>query len=78
MSEEEVKNEEVVDSIPALDGIPDLDIPDIDLEDFDIPEEEETAVEDESDVHKCLLGLVLDKEEAELLKLSTIEVIRSV
>ncbi len=36
------------DDIPALDDIPDLEIPDIDLEDFDIPEEEETAVEDES------------------------------
>ena len=48
MSEEEVTNEEVVDDIPALDDIPDLEIPDIDLEDFDIPEEEETAVEDES------------------------------
>ena len=48
MSEEEVTDEEVVDDIPALDDIPDLEIPDIDLEDFDIPEEEETAVEDES------------------------------
>ena len=28
--------------------IPDLDIPDIDLEDYEIPEEEETAIEDES------------------------------
>ena len=28
--------------------IPDLEIPDIDLEDYEIPEEEETAVEDES------------------------------
>ena len=36
------------DDIPVLDSIPDLEIPDIDLEDFDIPEEEETAVEDES------------------------------
>ena len=48
MSEEEVTDKEVVDDIPALDDIPDLEIPDIDLEDFDIPEEEETAVEDES------------------------------
>tara|TARA_Y100000310_G_scaffold334715_1_gene415070 strand:+ start:159 stop:1301 length:1143 start_codon:yes stop_codon:yes gene_type:complete len=28
--------------------IPDLDIPDIDLEDYEVPEEEETAIEDES------------------------------
>jgi len=37
-----------LEDIPVLEDIPDLDIPDIDLEDFDIPEEEETAVEDES------------------------------
>ena len=28
--------------------IPDLEIPDIDLEDYEIPEDEETAIEDES------------------------------
>jgi len=38
-------SEEVDNPTPE---IPDLDIPDIDLEDYEIPEEEETAIEDES------------------------------
>ena len=44
MSEEELNEQET-----ELDNqIPDLDIPDLDLEDYEIPEEEETAVVDES------------------------------
>jgi len=40
--EDKVMDEELENQIPKL------EIPDIDLEDFDIPEDEETAVEDES------------------------------
>ncbi len=42
MSEEELNEQELDNQIP------DLDIPDIDLEDYEVPEEEETAIEDES------------------------------
>ena len=38
-------SEELENQIPE---IPDLEIPEIDLEDYEIPEDEETAVEDES------------------------------
>jgi cell division GTPase FtsZ len=47
--EQETNNEELEEVQEELENqIPDLEIPDIDLEDYEIPEDEETAIKDES------------------------------
>lgn len=49
MTEEETFGfDETHDDRSQQDNTPDIEIPDIDLEDYEIPEDEETAVEDES------------------------------